>query len=234
MSETAMATLGEAPSLRRPFRPSIAQDARIVPAPRHGRNASITPEPLLLAARWAFAVSTSIMVDFNPSSAFGVLADIARAIPRVQRPAIAEGRDQAVAITTQDLVSALKHKGMPVAALAEILNVERKTVYSWLDNGIEAQAGNHNRLRQLHDLLSEEADGSLRFYHRFWERKLPRGDNLKTLLTEPDIEPRQIKNALNALRPAVLRAMQADAERKAVPRPTSPAASLTLLLRAGG
>ena len=66
------------------------------------------------------------------------------------------------------MVATLKSGGMPIAAIADILDVERKTVYSWLDAGIEANPVNYERLRRVHALLAAEASGSLRYFHQVW------------------------------------------------------------------
>ncbi len=124
----------------------------------------------------------------------------------------------------QEMVGGLKLK---------ILDVERKTIYSWLDDGIEANAVNYERLRAVHDLLGGEKIGSLRFYHRFWERKLSDGACLKDLLTAAKIDERRVCEALATLRPTVDRAMQADLERKSAVAGKAPASLSTLRLRAG-
>lgn len=135
--------------------------------------------------------------------------------------------------TSRDMVAVLKAKGMPIAALAEVLDVERKTVYSWLDFGIEPNPTNHNRLGVVYDLLSSEADGSLRFFHRFWERKISAGCSLKEALMATDIDAPSVIFALDALRPTVERSTRANAERKLSSAEKSSSSTLTIDLIAG-
>ncbi len=137
---------------------------------------------------------------------------------------------RALEATSQELVSTLVTKGMPIAALSDILHVERKTVYSWLDDGRDAKQENHDRLKLVHSLLAGERDGSLRFFHRFWNRELADVGSLKSQLTSVAIDEQAVAVALDALRPAVERALAADAGRKAKTTVRSPAASLTILL----
>lgn len=136
-----------------------------------------------------------------------------------------------IAPTTQDIVAKLKAKGMPISGLSEVLHVERKTVYSWLDDGVEANASNYQRLSEIFDVFKTEADGSLRFYHRLWQRKLPDGSVLKDLLTATSLNKEALVHTLDVLRPAVLRAMKIDNERKVGSVASNAAASLTLNLQ---
>jgi hypothetical protein len=131
------------------------------------------------------------------------------------------------------MVSALKEGGMPIAAISDVLDVERKTVYSWLDDGVEANPTNYDRLRTVHALLSDEAPGALRLFHRFWNRATLAGGSLKEALTASEIDHNAVCTALDALRPAVNRAMAAEKDKK-IRWENSPAASLTLNLKATG
>lgn len=212
------------------FKPSIAaENVPMGAAPGANPNAR-----RVSAAFWALRVTLPIYAGVAaPSAAMATLPRpviVARAAPAPSSAVAAQ--EQMVAATSQDLVATLKAKGMPVAALSEVLDVERKTIYSWLDEGRDAKPENHERLRVVHSLLAGEEDGSLRFFHRFWERKLPEVGSLKAVLTSSEIDSDAVQKALNTLRPAVRRAMEANAERKAAGEAKSPAASLTLLLRA--
>jgi plasmid maintenance system antidote protein VapI len=138
--------------------------------------------------------------------------------------------DQA-APTTQDIVAKLKSKGMPISGLSEVLHVERKTIYSWLDDGVEANDSNYQRLRDVFSVFEAEEDGSLRFFHRLWQRKLPDGSTLKDQLTAVHLNKEALARALDVLRPAVSRAMKVDTQRKIGSTVPHAAASLTLNLQ---
>ena len=138
--------------------------------------------------------------------------------------------DQA-APTTQDIVAKLKAKGMPISGLSEVLHVERKTIYSWLDDGVEANDSNYQRLRDVFGIFEAEEDGSLRFFHRLWQRKLPDGSTLKDQLTAVHLNKEALARALDVLRPAVSRAMKVDTQRKIGSTVPHAAASLTLNLQ---
>lgn len=121
---------------------------------------------------------------------------------------------RSVAETTQQLAGRLKELGFPVSAIAETVRVERKTVYSWIDGGIDANEENHERLRQVHALLAGEPKGSLRFFHRLWNRKLVEGESLRDVLTAKDFDVEKVEQAIKNLKPAVERSMMAAEEDK--------------------
>jgi hypothetical protein len=226
-----VATMDVAPMPFRRFTPSIAQDVVAADAPDwHGDRAQAGGR--LRAAFWALNVG---LASYAPSCAVATLPVWpAQAFLQAVSTLVARGAVRAeLPIATQEMVAGLKVKGMPIAALADVLDVERKTVYSWLDDGIEAKAVNYDRLRLVSGLLANEEDGSLRYFHRFWERQVPGGPTLKDSLMASEIDPTAVRAALDALRPAALRSMQADADRKANARERSPAAALTIHLVAG-
>ena len=132
--------------------------------------------------------------------------------------------------STQNMVGHLKSLGLPIFALADMMMVGRKLVYSWLDDGVEANSKNYDRLEIIYTLLSGEQEGSLRFFHRFWNRKII--DNLcfKDIVTAQDIDLVLARNALDILRPAVIRSLSQNSQRN---EKSSPASSLTLNLIAG-
>jgi len=145
----------------------------------------------------------------------------------------ASGSNAIPAETTQSLVAHLKGKGMPIAAIAEVVCVERKTVYSWLDSGVDAKQSNFDRLATLERIFAREATGSLRFYHRFWERKTSGGQTLKAILTAENLNEGAAQAVLEYLRPGVGRAMNSETRRKSRPTIQSPAAHLTIDIDAG-
>lgn len=154
-------------------------------------------------------------------------------VGRVQRAPAARTAAPASTLSTQDMISTLKAMDMPISALSEMLDVERKTIYSWLDDGVEAKSANYDRLRVIYDLFAKESAGSLRFYHRFWQRNVVGDRCLRELLVAPEIDQAAVRGALDVLRPAAERAMQADASRKRTSRERSPASLLTPHLIAG-
>ncbi len=104
----------------------------------------------------------------------------------------------AAVIPAGEMARRLRDGGLPIAAIAEICNVERKTVYSWLDGASPREPG---RLDTIFRLLSPYIS-DLGALHRVWNRTVD-GHTLKAMLcAEPLSEP-TIKMALSELSAAV-------------------------------
>lgn len=219
-------------TLTRPKTMSIAQ--RITTS--HGTNGTdaaataAAGSGAATAAVWA--LSLSLAAGYSPTYPSRIFLAFAETDHlQAALAGVASLTDGYVLASTREMAAALKSKGLPIAALADVLDVERKTIYSWLDDGVDANPPNYERLSVVHKLLDGETDGTLRFYHRFWERSLPGGGSLKDLLFAVDLDEVAIVNALTAMRPAVARATQADAERKDAAYAKAAGSSLTLNLR---
>jgi hypothetical protein len=100
-------------------------------------------------------------------------------------------------MSTTDMVARLRDGGLPIASLADILDVERKTVYAWL-NGTAPRGGNISRIDTLYELLG---DGrvDLRSLHRLWNRRLEHGYSIRDLLSAKDLSVPAIEDALQML-----------------------------------
>lgn len=171
----------------------------------------------------------------RPSSSPAVVLKVYEGIPQggaVERIVhFLPRQNQVVAATplsTVDMARGLKDAGLPVSAIAEIVGVERKSVYAWID-GKEARAGNLSRLEQLHSLFRNEPEGSLKWFHRYWERPLDE-TTLRELLTALELDEGRIRAAIAVLRPAVTRAL--ENERKREPE-AGPPGLMNLHLSAG-
>jgi len=138
-----------------------------------------------------------------------------------------------VAKPTRVLVGELREMGMPISGIAEIVGVQRKTVYSWINEEVVAEPRNHDRLQAVYDLLSQELPGSLQFLTRHWERQLPEeGGTLKSILAAESLNLERAREALEWLRPAILRSVKQSRHHSGVERTASPASSLTEYLEA--
>ena len=130
--------------------------------------------------------------------------------------------------TVQELAIALRDMGLPISAIAEMSRVGRKTVYSWIDGEVIVPSmANLGRLRTLCILLSEVPHGSMRLFHRLWERPIVGSITLKEALTGPVTNPEAARTALTALRPAVNRLLAGQAGKADKPGEGGAATSLT-------
>jgi hypothetical protein len=134
-------------------------------------------------------------------------------------------------LSATQMIEALKALGMPISAIAETVRVERKTVYAWL-NGVAARSEKMTRIETLYRLLSAEEPGSLKWFYQYWDRTLADGLTLREALRSEQIDPERVRTALEALRPAVSRAMEAERKRAPAHREEGPPGLLNLYLDA--
>lgn len=113
-----------------------------------------------------------------------------------------------------DIVRSLRDGGMPVAALAEIARVERKSVYAWLDGG-EVRPANEVRMRTLHTLLADVGPDYKALW-RVWSRPLASGTTLRALLSSDVLDVGTLTSALDELRPAMDRVVARGSVRRPV------------------
>jgi hypothetical protein len=109
---------------------------------------------------------------------------------------------------------------LPIASIAEISRVERKSVYAWLNNG-PIRPQNQERLEKLYKLLSKNKQADLLHFYRFWKRKLTNGKSLAGLLTEENLDENAIKAALFELGPLAKKAQQMTARTQKIHRNNS-------------
>ena len=143
--------------------------------------------------------------------------------------------DLAVIPSTQQVANHLKVSGLSVSALAEITQVERKTVYAWLEGRTEAHAANYDRIMKIHKLIGNDStgQGGLRQFQRVWDRRNADGVSLKKLLIADILDEKAISSAMDSLRPTVLRAMALEHSRFIEAGERAAAETLTFFLQTG-
>lgn len=124
---------------------------------------------------------------------------------------VALPKPETAVVDVQEMVRSLREGGMPVAAIAEVARVERKTVYAWLEGG-SAHPERESRLAEIHGLLTRSGMG-LHALWRFSARALPSGATLRQLLAAEALDAASVQAALEELRPAVQRQARREAER---------------------
>lgn len=113
------------------------------------------------------------------------------------RTALADPWSQpARALTVQERVSDLRDNGLPVAAIAEMARVERKTVYSWLDGTATPRQEHEDRVALLHDLVRSPFGGNYKVLHRVWKSKGVDGLSLRDLLTAESVDGDEVRARL--------------------------------------
>jgi hypothetical protein len=122
------------------------------------------------------------------------------------------------AFSVPEMVTRLKDNGLPVAAIADIARVERKTVYSWLDGSATPRKQHEERMWTLFTLLRKAAGGSYRPIYRVWNSKGADGVTLKDLLTAESLDVRAIEAKLGELAGSIERYARMDRAKAPNPR----------------
>jgi hypothetical protein len=103
-------------------------------------------------------------------------------------------------ISIQDMICRLREDGLPLSVIADIVKVERKSVYSWL-GGAAIKLENQERLETLYNLLFIGKQASLLYLYRYWNKKILAGLSLRDLLMEKVLDVVVIRQALHDLWP---------------------------------
>lgn len=103
-------------------------------------------------------------------------------------------------LSTMQIVKWMREEGIPISAIADIMNVERKSIYAWI-NGSAIHEHNKERLEQVYSLLNENKMASLRNLYRFWYRKVLHEKSLSILFHETFLDKPSIRIALKKLWP---------------------------------
>lgn len=101
-------------------------------------------------------------------------------------------------LSSQEIVTWLREDGIPIAVIAEIAGVERKSVYAWLSGGA-VKVHNQERLEKVYSLLNENNLTSLRHLYRFWSRNIIGEQSLASMLQAKVLDGISIRNALSQL-----------------------------------
>jgi hypothetical protein len=133
-------------------------------------------------------------------------------MPKAARASVAK-TDRASALSVNDMVARLRAGGLPIAAIAEIIKVERKTIYSWLD-GVAPREAHAARIEMLFKLFNG-GKVDLRTLYRVWNRKLEHGNSIREMLAAEYLSEPAIRDALALLSPAMARHAKRDADRRA-------------------
>jgi lambda repressor-like predicted transcriptional regulator len=155
---------------------------------------------------YALLIATAITSNINDSIYTSAVAEQVWFCPgtSIVNLSSKETISKSSLITAFEIVTWLRDEGLPIAAIAEIARVERKSVYAWI-NGGPIRPQNQDRLEKIYNLLSESKQTELIHLYRFWNRQLTSGVSLATLLKEELLNQHAIKNALSELWPMAVR-----------------------------
>jgi hypothetical protein len=112
--------------------------------------------------------------------------------------------------SVRDIITDWKERGLPIAAIAECAQVQRKTVYGWLDGNAVARAENETRVQQLDIIFGSVND--LRALYRLWNTPMQNGTPLREILSG---NMPVATNTVNDIRGTIDRLSAQDARRLA-------------------
>lgn len=114
---------------------------------------------------------------------------------------MAQSAIQSQILTVSEVVASLRAAGLPITAIAEAAQVERKTVYSWLDGAANVRESHSSRMAQLYNLLLPAGHRDLHNLYRMWSTPLMEGVTLRSLLAADSLDEKRIRSAVTTLMP---------------------------------
>lgn len=104
----------------------------------------------------------------------------------------------------------LKLRGLPVAAMADMLFADRKAVYGWLEGESSNQQA-ETRLASIRNITDPVFDENYKTMHRLWRTKDRTGVTLGDLLTADTIDLDAVERYLEVFASAIRRYARQDA-----------------------
>ena len=101
--------------------------------------------------------------------------------------------------TPQEIIECLQSDGLPIAVIAEMMQVQRKSVYAWLDGG-QINPPNEERLLCIDRLLNYPKSFKLKQLYRMWNREID-GTTLRTLFKDDQLDQERINQMIQKLEP---------------------------------
>ncbi len=105
------------------------------------------------------------------------------------------------ALSLTDMLTAARTAfGLSVSQVANVMRVERVTIYAWMQsNSMDSVRGNNRgRLKTLHSIATEWASKPP-LYGKFLQEQLPDGSCVFDLLTAQELDPSALEKAYGAL-----------------------------------
>ena len=107
------------------------------------------------------------------------------------------------------MIQSLNQRGLSISALAEILNVTRPTIYSWID-GNEPQNDKQARIGMIFRFLNGIESKRLTLFPKVWNRKLGDSASLFEVLTSRVLCEDDFRMALNLIDPLFQKLLARD------------------------
>ncbi|MFK0329696.1 hypothetical protein ACIQUB_01070 [Rhizobium sp. NPDC090275] len=104
----------------------------------------------------------------------------------------------------------MQQNGLPVSAIADLMRVERKTVYAWMKD-TQPRRDAIDRLTVVYPIIKDGFGTNLKTVHRMMKTKDRSGVSLEELLTAQVIDATAVNRYLATFAPAIKRYAAQDA-----------------------
>jgi hypothetical protein len=119
----------------------------------------------------------------------------------------------AEAYSLLDMVADLSENGFPVSLIAELANVERKTVYNWMNKAVTPQQETETRLAGMYPLLRKAFDGNYAIMRRVWRTKSRTGESLQGICGRKEVDVAVLEKHLRSIEASIKRNTLQDPRR---------------------
>lgn len=104
----------------------------------------------------------------------------------------------------------MQQNGLPVSVIADVMRVERKSVYAWMKD-TQPRRDAVDRLTAVYPILKDGFGTNLKTVHRMWKTKDRAGVTLEELLTAQTIDAAAVDRYLATFASAIKRYAAQDA-----------------------
>lgn len=123
--------------------------------------------------------------------------------------------------TLRDMVSDMSENGFPVSLIAELANVERKTVYNWINEIVTPQRETEERVAAVYPTLKSAFGGNFANMRRVWRTTSRAGESLQSICKQENIDIAALEKHLASIKSSIERNALQDARRKSEAGDTS-------------
>ena len=117
-------------------------------------------------------------------------------------------------LSLKDMVADLADNGFPVSLIAELANVERKSVYNWIKGTVTPQRETEERVAEVYPLLRNAFGQNYANMRRVWRTKSRAGESLQSICTQEKIDAPALEKHLASIDASIKRNALQDARRK--------------------
>ncbi|WP_457578859.1 hypothetical protein [Ensifer adhaerens] len=163
---------------------------------------------------WIRPSVASLGAWFLGSSWKRVVADDRAAVATLGSRTHAAAEIVTPTLSLKDMVADLADNGFPVSLIAELANVERKSVYNWINGTVTPQQETEQRVATVYPLLKAAFGQNYANMRRVWRTKSRTGESLQSICMQGQIDVEVLSKHLASIESSIKRNALQDARRK--------------------